>query len=102
MINYNVTINIKKDVESEWVKWMKEEHIPDIMKTNFFNSWKMFKILVPAGMPDEITYVVRYTTDSMENYEEYARNEAPRLQREHVEKSPGKFTASRAILEDIT
>ena len=102
MINYNVTINIKKDVELEWVKWMKEEHIPDIMKTNHFNSWKMFKILVPAGMPDEITYVVRYTTDSMEKGEEYARNEAPRLQREHVEKYPGKFTASRAILEDVT
>ena len=102
MIIYNVTINIKKDVESEWVKWMKEEHIPDIMKTNHFNSWKMFKILVPAGMPDETTYVVRYTTDTMEKYEEYARNEAPRLQREHVEKYPGKFTASRAILEDVT
>lgn len=102
MINYNVTINIKKDVELEWVKWMKEDHIPDIMKTNHFNSWKMFKILVPAGMPDEATYVVRYTTDSMEKYEEYSKNDAPRLQREHVEKYPGKFTASRAILEDVT
>lgn len=102
MIIYNVTINIKKDVELEWVKWMKEIHISDIMKTNHFNSWKMFKILVPAGMPDEITYVVRYTTNSKEKYEEYAKNEAPRLQREHVEKYPGKFTASRAILEDVT
>ena len=102
MIIYNVTINIKKEVESEWIKWMKEEHIPDIMKTNHFNSWKMFKILVPAGMPDEITYVVRYNTNSLEEYEEYARNEAPRLQSEHVEKYLGKFTASRAILEDVT
>ena len=102
MIIYNVTINIKKEVEFEWIKWMKEEHIPDIMKTNHFNSWKMFKILVPAGMPDEITYVVRYTTNSKEKYEEYAKNEAPRLQREHVEKYPGKFTASIAILEDVT
>lgn len=102
MIIYNVTLNIKKDVELEWVKWMKEKHIPDIMKTNHFNSWKMFKILVPAGMPDETTYVVRYTTNSMEKYEEYARNEAPRLQIEHVEKYPGKFTASRAILEGVT
>ncbi len=102
MINYNVTINIKKDVELEWVKWMKEEHIPDIMKTEYFTSWKMYKILVPAGMPDEATYVVRYASDSKKKYEEYAKNEAPRLQREHVEKYPGKFTASRAILEDVT
>lgn len=102
MIVYNVTLNVKKEIEFEWIKWMKEVHIPDIMKTNLFNSWRMFKILVPAGMPDELTYVVRYTTDSMEKYEEYARNEAPRLQREHVERFPGKFTASRAIMEDIT
>ncbi len=102
MIIYNVTINIKKNVESEWVMWMEEEHIPDIMKTNHFNSWKMFKILVPAGMPNEATYVVRYTTDSMKKYEGYARDEASRLQREHVKKYPGKFTASRAILEDVT
>jgi hypothetical protein len=102
MIIYNVTLNVKKEIESEWVRWMKEKHIPDIIKTNHFNSWKMLKILVPGGMPDETTYVVSYTTDSMEKYEEYARNEAPRLQMEHVEKYLGKFTASRAILEDVT
>ncbi len=102
MINYNVTLNIKKDVEVEWLKWMKDEHIPDIMKTDYFDSWSMFKILVPAGMPDESTYIVKYTADSIEKYEEYASKEAPRLQKEHVDKFIGKFTASRAILEEVT
>lgn len=32
MIIYNVTVNIEHNVHDEWLKFMKDEHIPDVMK----------------------------------------------------------------------
>ena len=34
-ILYNVTVSIDKDVEKEWLEWMKKVHIPDVMRTGF-------------------------------------------------------------------
>ena len=36
MYIYNVTVNVSDDVHIEWLKWMKETHIPDVMKTGCF------------------------------------------------------------------
>ncbi|MCE3229382.1 MAG: hypothetical protein K0S32_3933, partial [Bacteroidetes bacterium] len=33
MFIYNVTVNISNDIHTDWLKWMKEIHIPDVMKT---------------------------------------------------------------------
>ena len=33
MIIYNVTVKIEAEAADEWVKWMKEEHMPELMKT---------------------------------------------------------------------
>ncbi len=101
MIIYSVTIIVKKEVEKEWLEWMKNTHIQNIIKTGYFASSKMFKILIPSGVPDEITYMVQYETDSFEKYKEYSEKEASRLQREHASKFLGKFTAARAIMEEI-
>jgi len=36
MIIYSVTVNIDDSVHDEWVTWMKEVHIPDVMATGYF------------------------------------------------------------------
>lgn len=102
MVIYSVTVTIKKEIENEWVSWMKEAHLSDVMSKGYFESWKMLKMLIPASTANEITYIVQYTVSSMEKYEEYAKNEAARLQSEHARKFPGKFKAARAVLEELS
>ncbi len=102
MIIYSVTVTIKRDVEEQWVSWMKGAHLGDVMATGYFESWKMMKMLIPASTTNEVTYIVQYSVSSMEKYEEYAKNEAARLQSEHTQKFPGKFKAARAVLEEIS
>ncbi len=36
MYIYNVTVTLEKEIQSEWLRWMKEIHIPDVMRTGFF------------------------------------------------------------------
>lgn len=102
MIIYSVKVVIKKDVEDSWLKWMKEEHIKDVMKTAYFTDWEIQKLLLPEIAADESSYVINYKSPSLENYNEYLKKEAPRLQKEHTEKFSGKFKASRAVYQLLT
>ncbi len=99
MYIYNVTINIKKDVEQEWFNWMKEKHLPDVIATGYFKAYKTFKIIIPSGIADESTYIIQYECDELEQYHQYIEKESARLQGEHQSKFPGKFTAARAVLQ---
>ena len=42
MILYNVTISIDTSVEEDWLQWMKEIHIPDVMNTGLFIDNKIY------------------------------------------------------------
>ena len=45
MLIYNVTTGVDKKIEQEWLIWMKEVHIPDVMKTKMFIGHKMYRVL---------------------------------------------------------
>ena len=37
MIIYNITVSIiDQNIHQNWLKWMKEIHIPEVMDTGFF------------------------------------------------------------------
>ena len=101
MIIYSVTVLIKKDVEDHWLKWMKEVHIPDVIKTGYFLDWKLRKLLLTEVSGEESTYMIEYSLQSLEKYNEYAEKAAPQLQKEHTQKFSGKFQASRAVYQLI-
>ena len=46
MILYNVTVNIENAVADEWLQWMKEVHVPDVMRTGIFIQNTIFRIFV--------------------------------------------------------
>lgn len=97
MIIYNVTVNIENDVHQEWLKWMKEVHIPDAMNTGCFIENKICKVLV--NEEQGTTYSVQYTCIDMDTLKKYQANHAPRLQKEHTDKYGTKALAFRTLLE---
>jgi uncharacterized protein YktA (UPF0223 family) len=101
MIFYSVTIYIDKDVENEWLNWMRKTHIQDVMDSGHFNSYRMFKILVPSHSSDETAYNIQYECKSLESYNAYQEQHATRLQKEHTLKFQNKVKAARALMEEI-
>lgn len=99
MIIYNVTVNIENDVHDEWLEWMKNQHIPDVMQTGFFIEHKMCKVLVEEEQG--ITYSIQYTCKNMDDLKEYQRTHSSRLQKEHADKFANKFVAFRTLLEIV-
>ena len=96
---YNVTINIQEEVHDQWVAWMKETHIPEMLATKKFSSALMTRVNVEEAMGG-ITYSVQYKTDSKATLERYYQEDAPRL-RSESKAFDGKFVAFRTELEIV-
>ena len=101
MYIYNVTINIDDSVHHEWLQWMKETHIPDVLATGKFFNAKMCKVLVEEDMGGT-TYSVQYSTADKETLELYYTQDAERLRQEISNLFAGKFVAFRTELQVIS
>lgn len=99
MILYNVTINIDRDVSANWLRWMKEKHMPEVLATGLFVEGKIARIL--AEEEGGYTYSVQYLANSMVDFERYQREFAKELQRDHEENFAGKFAAFRTLLHVV-
>tara|TARA_R110002072_G_scaffold71569_3_gene171456 strand:- start:399 stop:704 length:306 start_codon:yes stop_codon:yes gene_type:complete len=99
MIVYSVTINIAEEVHEDWINWMKEQHIPDVMATGIFTSHQILKVLTKAETEEGVTYNIQYTCPSMKDLHQYQAHHAPRLQKEHSDRFENKFVAFRTLLE---
>ena len=97
MIIYNVTVNIDFNVKEDWLSWMKETHIPQVLATGKFIESKLSRVL--AEEDGGATYSIQYLCESHSVLEEYQAEFAPKLQADHTQKYGGKFVAFRTLLE---
>lgn len=99
-ILYNITIKIESPLQEEWLKWMKSVHIPDVMSTGHFESYKLTKIL---GDDDEygLGFAIQYVALNIESFNRYQTNDAKRLQLEHSSRYEGKYVAFRTLMEIV-
>jgi phosphoribosylamine-glycine ligase len=101
MIIYNVTINIHESVHNQWMKWMQEKHINDVLATGKFSTARMVKVLIEEEMGGA-TYSIQYTTDSKETLERYYQEDAPKLREEGLALFGDKMLAFRTELQLVS
>jgi len=94
-------MNIEESIQKNWLSWMKEVHIPEMMATGKFSKALMTKVLVEEEMGG-ITYSIQYTTDSKEMLQKYYDEDAERLRKKVMELFAGKFVAFRTELAIIS
>lgn len=100
MVLYNVTVNIEKDVEMEWLHWMRTNHIPKVLATGYFESNKIMRLLNETENTDT-TYSVQYFAKNLTVLEEYLENHAQAFVNEHMEKFKYKHVAFMSVLEEV-
>ena len=94
---YNVTVKVSMDIRPQWLAWMQEIHIPEVMATACFKSYRLLHL---EGYDDEegITYAIQYTCPNQKLFSIYQKDHAPALQKKHEHAFHGKFVAFRTIL----
>ncbi|HYF04216.1 MAG TPA: DUF4286 family protein [Patescibacteria group bacterium] len=100
MILYSVAVTIPSEIAEEWLRWMLDLHIPDVMKTGMFTRFKIFKNRA-FDVSGETEFCTQYEAESFKNYELYRTEFAPELQRHHTEKFGTVAKARRMVLEEI-
>ena len=98
---YNVTTNLDESVQEEWLRWMKEIHIPEMLATKKFTKAKICKVLVEEEMGG-VTYSVQFTTPDKKTLERYYEEDADRLRADALKRFANKFVAFRTELEIIS
>jgi hypothetical protein len=99
MVLYNVTVSIDREIEQEWLDWMRKIHIPQVMETGCFQECRISKI---QGEEDGgSAYSCLYLAPTAEKLETYHAKYAPALQQVHALRYGGKFAAFRTNLTVI-
>ncbi len=99
MILYNVTVILEEEAEAEWLEWMHTHHIQEVMKTNCFESNRIFKVL--ESQNEGVTFSVQYIAKDLETYEMYRTNFASKLQADLQSKFAERYVAFRTIMQLI-
>ena len=59
MLIYNVTAHVEFKIEKEWLLWMKQKHLSEILATKKFSEAKIFKIISEQDQGGA-SYAVQY------------------------------------------
>lgn len=98
MIIYNVTVKVENDIAEQWVKWMKEEHIPDLLHTKLISDARLCR-LIDQEEADSTTYVAQYSCASMNEYNTYIDDYATDMRERAFKAFGNKFIAFRTVME---
>lgn len=98
MLLYNVTVTIDVEIHDDWVRWMRETHIPDIMASGCFVSYRMCRLLGHEHEDSEI-FAVQYLVKDMAQLLRYQQEFAPSLQGQHKSRYEGRYVVFRTAME---
>lgn len=99
MILYNVTTSLDPEIAEQWLAYMQETHMPEVMATGFFLKSQLCRMLEEEE--GGITYASQYYCVSLEQLREYQQVAAPALIEEMNKHFAGRYASFRTMLEVV-
>ncbi|MGB8194500.1 MAG: DUF4286 family protein [Chitinophagaceae bacterium] len=100
MIIYNVTSKVDRNIAEEWLKWLHDEHIPQVFQSGCFVKYQLVK-LVDAEELDSVTYATQYYAETQQNIDRYLDEHAKELREKGFKRWGNSFIAFSTIMEVI-
>ena len=101
MIIYNVTVKVDNSIAAEWLQWMKEEHIADVLGTGLFFDCRLCH-LMEQDEHEGKTYIAQYFCESMEQYNTYISEHAQKMRDKGFKRFGNKFIAFRTLMKTLS
>jgi hypothetical protein len=95
---YNVTIKVSGNIADEWLQWLLNEHIPDVMNTGCFISHQVVRLL-EVDDSEGPTYAVQYLSISKADYNRYISMHANEMRERSYKKWGDQFIAFRSVMQ---
>lgn len=100
MLIYNVTIQTTWSIHEAWLAWMREIHVPEIMKSGMFTHHRILRLL-EVDETEGPTYAFQYFASSRERYDTYIAEYAKSLRDKTYEKWGDQCIAFRSLMEVV-
>ncbi len=97
---YNVTCCVNPEIGEEWLEWMRNHHIPEVMATGKFEEYRILE-MIDAEQVNSVTYAIQYLASSLELYHRYQNEHAPMLQKKTLDRYGDQISAFRSLLKVI-
>ncbi|MFN4285527.1 MAG: DUF4286 family protein [Lacibacter sp.] len=101
MFIYNVTIKVTWAIHEEWLQWMQQTHMPEVVATGCFTHSQLLR-LVEVDETDGPTYAAQYFAESKGLYNTYISRHAEELRTKAYEKWGDQFIAFRSVMQVVS
>lgn len=99
MILYNVTSSLDASIADDWLAFMRDAHMPEVLATGCFIKSQLLRLLNEED--DGITYAAQYYCISLEQLDAYQEHFAPALRADMEKRFGGKYVSFRTVLEVV-
>jgi len=100
MIVYNVTIKVDPSIANDWLTWLQEEHVVEVLETGCFTDAKIMKLL-EVDDSEGPTFAIQYFAESRSQYELYIEKFASTMRQKSFDKWGNKFIAFRSLMQVV-
>ncbi len=100
MIIYNVTTKVQWAIQEEWLQWMQEVHIPEMLDTGSFYDTRIMHLL-DTDDDEGPTYAIQYFAHTIEDYQAYLAFYASTQRDKTVQKWGDQFIAFRSLMQTV-
>lgn len=100
MFVYNLTIKIDNKLLDEWLPWIINEFVPQVMCTNLFIENNVFELLEP-GDDESSTFVLQFKTGLKENYNNYIMKHSKTLNEKASLKWGNHFITFGTLMQSV-
>jgi hypothetical protein len=101
MYMYNVTCQVEDSIHEQWLLWMREEHIPEVMSTGCFTQALLLELKDPIISNEHFTYAIQYQYQTLADFETYAQQFGPGLKQKTMDLFGDKVVAFRTHLQQL-
>ena len=99
MIIYNVTVSVEDNIKKDWLDWMINIHIPEVMSCGIFTKAQINHVIVQGDSDN--TFAISYTCSSMQKLHQYQLKFAPDLQKKYIKRFGEGALAFRTVMRVI-
>ena len=100
MIIYNVTVKIKHVIANQWLLWLKNVHIPELIATGCFTHATILR-LMEVDETDGPTYAIQYHAESKALYNRYIDKFSDDMRKKSIDKWGNQFIAFRSVMQVV-
>ena len=100
MLIYNITLKVEWTIQPEWLVWMKEVYIKQVMDTGCFTKHQLVRLL-DIEEDEGPTYALQLYVESREKYIEYLEQYLPEQETAALQKWSGSALSFSTLMEIV-